>query len=113
MYPNLFGIDFLNMYGLCIGVGVILCLVFLRFACKRLNIPKKFEDFTEILAVISIGAGVLSGMLFQWITKIDMNIDYETTKIFYVLIIICIYYIFDYGHQIQLDSKGIIYGKES
>lgn len=65
MYPNLFGIDFLNMYGLCIGVGVILCLVFLRFACKRLNIPKKFEDFTEILAVISIGAGVLSGMLFQ------------------------------------------------
>lgn len=48
----------------------------------------------------------VSGTLFQWITKIDMNIDYEITKIFYVLIIICIYYIFDYGHQIQLDSKG-------
>lgn len=53
----------------------------------------------------------VSGTLFQWITKIDMNIDYEITKIFYVLIIICIYYIFDYGHQIQLDSKGKIYGK--
>lgn len=52
-----------------------------------------------------------SGTLFQWITKIDMNIDYEITKIFYVLIIICIYYIFDYGHQIQLDSKGKIYGE--
>lgn len=51
------------------------------------------------------------GTLFQWITKIDMNIDYEITKIFYVLIIICIYYIFDYGHQIQLDSKGKIYGE--
>ena len=32
-------------------------------------------------------------------------------KNFYVLIIICIYYIFDYGHQIQLDSKGKIYGE--
>lgn len=53
----------------------------------------------------------ISGTLFQWITKIDMNIDYEITKIFYVLIIICIYYIFDYGHQIQLDSKGKIYGE--
>ena len=30
----------------------------------------------------------VSGTLFQWITKIDMNIDYEITKIFYVLIII-------------------------
>ena len=53
----------------------------------------------------------VSGTLFQWITKIDINIDYEITKIFYVLIIICIYYIFDYGHQIQLDSKGKIYGE--
>ena len=53
----------------------------------------------------------VSGTLFQWITKIDMNIDYEITKIFYVLIIICIYYIFDYGHQIQLDSNGKIYGE--
>lgn len=53
----------------------------------------------------------VSGTLFQWITKIDMNIDYEITKICYALIIICIYYIFDYGHQIQLDSKGKIYGE--
>lgn len=53
----------------------------------------------------------VSGTLFQWITKIDMNIDYEITKIFYVWIIICFYYIFDYGHQIQLDSKGKIYGE--
>ena len=49
------------------------------------------------------------------VLKVDneliVNIDYEITKIFYVLIIICIYYIFDYGHQIQLDSKGKIYGE--
>ena len=52
----------------------------------------------------------IAGTLFQLFTKIDMNIEYEVAKIFYVLIIVCIYYIFDYGHQIQLDSKGKIYG---
>lgn len=65
MYPKLFGIEFLNMYGLCIGIGVILCLAFLRFASKRLNIPNKFVDFVEYNAIISIVMGILSGMLFQ------------------------------------------------
>ena len=55
----------------------------------------------------------IAGTLFQWVTKIEMNVDYEITKIFYVLIIVCIYYVFDYGHQIQLDSKGRIYGNEN
>ena len=54
MYPKLFGIEFLNMYGLCIGIGVILCLAFLRFASKRLNIPNKFVDFVEYNAIISM-----------------------------------------------------------
>ena len=79
MYPKLFGIDFLNMYGLCIGVGVIMCLVFLRFACRRLNIPSKFEDFVEYNAIISVGVGVLSGMLFQsfydWLDALETNPD--------------------------------------
>ena len=55
----------------------------------------------------------IAGTLFQWITKINMNIEYEIAKIFYVLIIVCIYYIFDYGHQIQLDSRGRIYGDKN
>ena len=79
MYPKLFGIDFLNMYGLSIGVGVILCLAFLRFACKRLNIPSKFEDFVEYNAIISVAMGVLSGMLFQsfynWLAALETNPD--------------------------------------
>lgn len=65
MYPHLFGIEALNMYGLMIGIGVIVCLLFLRFACKRLNIPQKFEDFCEVNAILSVAVGILSGMLFQ------------------------------------------------
>lgn len=79
MYPKLFGQDFLNTYGLCIGVGVIMCLYFLHFACKRLKIPSKFEDFVTYNAVISVGVGVLSGMLFQsfynWIDALKTNPD--------------------------------------
>ena len=65
MYPKLFGIQFLNMYGLCIGIGVIACLMFVKYACKKLSIPDKFEEFVEVNAVVSIGCGILSGMLFQ------------------------------------------------
>lgn len=65
MYPKLFGIEYFNMYGLCIGLGVIFCLWFLRFASKRLNIPVKFVNFVEYNAIISIIMGLLSGMLFQ------------------------------------------------
>lgn len=79
MYPKLFDIEFLNMYGLCIGIGVLVCLLFLRFACKRLNIPSKFEDFVEYNAIISVGVGVLSGMVFQsfydWIDALKNNPD--------------------------------------
>ena len=65
MYPKLFGIEYFNMYGLCIGLGVIFCLWFLRFAGKKLNIPSKFINFVEYNAIISIVMGLLSGMLFQ------------------------------------------------
>lgn len=73
MYPYLFGLQdifgieglSLNMYGLCIGLGVIACLLFLRFAGKKLNLPQKFLDFVEWNAIIAIVCGLLSGMLFQ------------------------------------------------
>ena len=89
------------LYAEIIMICLIISIMIISFA--MLYLAKLFDS-------ISKGDDV-SGTLFQWITKIDMNIDYEITKIFYVLIIICIYYIFDYGHQIQLDSNGKIYGE--
>lgn len=71
----------------------------------------KYIKIIAILVILYLIFPDLTGTLFQWITKIDMNIEYEITKIFFILIIACIYYVFDYGHQIQLDSKGKIYGE--
>lgn len=70
----------------------------------------KYIKYSTILYVIYLVLPDAMGTLIQLITKINLGMEYEFSKVFYILIIICIYYIFDYGHQIQLDSKGKIYG---
>lgn len=107
---------------ICLTISVMIISFAMLYLAKLFDsiskgdTPFTLENLKNIKRVAILFISYLifpdvSGTLFQWITKIDMNIDYEITKIFYVLIIICIYYIFDYGHQIQLDSKGKIYGK--
>ena len=107
---------------ICLTISVMIISFAMLYLAKLFDsiskgeTPFTLENLKNIKRVAILFIAYLifpdvSGTLFQWITKIDMNIDYEITKIFYVLIIICIYYIFDYGHQIQLDSKGKIYGE--
>lgn len=107
---------------ICLTISVMIISFAMLYLAKLFDsiskgdTPFTLENLKNIKRVAILFISYLifpdvSGTLFQWITKIDMNIDYEITKIFYFLIIICIYYIFDYGHQIQLDSKGKIYGK--
>ena len=107
---------------ICLTISVMIISFAMLYLAKLFDsiskgdTPFTLENLKNIKRVAILFIAYLifpdvSGTLFQWITKIDMNIDYEITKIFYVLIIICIYYIFDYGHQIQLDSNGKIYGE--
>lgn len=107
---------------ICLTISVMIVSFAMLYLAKLFDsiskgdTPFTLENLKNIKRVAILFISYLifpdvSGTLFQWITKIDMNIDYEITKIFYVLIIICFYYIFDYGHQIQLDSKGKIYGE--
>ena len=114
------------LYAETIIICLILSVMIISFA--MLYLTKLFKNISEgktpftldnlknikIIALLLVAYLLfpdISGTIFQWITKINMNIDYEITKIFYILIIVCIYYVFDYGHQIQLDSKGKIYGE--
>ena len=114
------------LYAETIIICLIISVMIISFA--MLYLTKLFKNISEgetpftldnlknikIIALLLVAYLLfpdISGTIFQWITKINMNIDYEITKIFYILIIACIYYVFDYGHQIQLDSKGKIYGE--
>ena len=63
--------------------------------------------------IIAIVAPTVLGMLFQAIVKIDMNVGIELMNFVLVLIIFSLAYIFEYGYQIQLDSKGKMYGNEN
>ncbi len=109
---------------LCLIISVMIISFAMSYLSKLFkNISKgdtpfildnlKYIKAIAILFIAYLLFPDIAGTLFQFVTKINMNIDYEITKIFYVLIIVCIYYVFDYGHQIQLDSKGRIYGDEN
>ena len=53
----------------------------------------------------------ISGIMFELIIHRDLNINFETFNLLEILIIFVIYYIFEYGYEIQLDSQGIMYDK--
>lgn len=109
---------------ICLMISILLISFAMKYLSKLFkNISEGDTPFTlenlkhikiiTVLFILYLVFPDVSGSLFQWITKINMNIEFEIGKVFYILIIACIYYVFDYGHQIQLDSKGKIYGDEN
>ena len=118
----------LIIYSISICSCLIVIMLLLHFAFKYLsklfiNINKENSPFTldnlkliKKITYLLIGYSIipeLSGYIFQLVTKIDMGIEFESFNFIFVLIMICIYYIFDYRHQIKLDKKGTIYRKEN
>ena len=86
---------------ICLTISVMIISFAMLYLAKLFDsiskgdTPFTLENLKNIKRVAILFISYLifpdvSGTLFQWITKIDMNIDYEITKIFYVLIIICI-----------------------
>ena len=65
MYPNLFGVEFLHTYGLCIGIGIILTLSLLDLYAKKEKIDRKFYNYFYFLGVISIVFGFIFAALAQ------------------------------------------------
>ena len=64
MLPDkIFGL--FSMYGLMIGVGIILCFVVLYVYGKHANINKKFLDFVFYNGIISIVGGFFFAYLVQ------------------------------------------------
>ena len=54
----------------------------------------------------------ISAVMFELMVQKDLNIDFNTFSVLEILIIFVMSYIFEYGYEIQLDSKGTMYGKE-
>lgn len=112
-----------------VGFGcLIICLVLYRMVLTRLeklfmNIHEGDTPFTlenvkyiKEMAKLMIFALVLpkcGGLIFLNILKTDLDIGFELFDIAQILFLFGIAYIFEYGYELQLDSKGKMYGNEN
>lgn len=104
MYPKLFGVEFLNTYGLMIAVGIIVCYYLVDKLCQKYKIDEKFTLFIEINGIASIVVGFLFAGLFQSIYeyienpsggfKISGNITFFGGLIGGVVTFLIVYFIF-------------------
>lgn len=109
-----------------LGMGFLiatLCLMLLLF--KRLDklfaninsgdTPFTLENVDHIkkiayLMIALIIIPSISAVMFELVIQRNLNIDFNTFSVLEILIIFVMSYIFEYGYEIQLDSKGTMYG---
>lgn len=78
------------------------------FTLENVDYIKKIAIFMILIIVIPSIAGYIS----QLALGVDLDVEFEIVDLIYILIIYGISYIFEYGYEIQLDSKGKMYGDE-
>lgn len=109
-------------------IFLIITLILLTMVFKSLeklfdninkgNTPFTLENVSYIkkmayLMIVIILLPNIGGGLFELILNQDLDIDFELFNVVQILILFSIAYIFEYGYEIQLDSKGKIYGDEN
>ena len=52
-------------------------------------------------------------MVFENILRMDLDVGVELFDVVQILFLFGIAYIFEYGYELQLDSKGKMYGNEN
>ena len=79
-----------------------------------LNIHNGDTPFTKenVQSIKKIAKYMIVTILLPSISKNKITIGIDLIEVLYILIIFCISYIFEYGYEIQLDSKGKMYGEE-
>ena len=79
------------------------------FTLENCEYIKKIALYLSIAIIFPF----ISGCIFKLITHLTLDISFGLTDVIYILIIISLAYIFEYGYEIQLDSKGKMYGDEN
>lgn len=75
------------------------------FTLENINCIKKISYFIIFYVVFSFIYGLMCGIIM----KIDFKAGLELSDIVYALIIYSISFIFEYGYELQLDSKSKMY----
>lgn len=108
----------------CLIICLILSIIILK-ALEKLfnNINKGDTPFTlenvsyikkiaYLMIVVTILPSIIGG-IFEIILQMDLNVEFEIFNLVEILFLFSIAYIFQYGYEIQLDSKGKMYGDEN
>ena len=112
-----------------LGFGcLVICLVLYRMTLTRLeklfiNINQGDTPFTlenvkyiKEMAKLMIIALILpsgGGVIFEKILGADLGVDFELFDVIQILFLFGISYIFEYGYEIQQDTKAKMYGEVS
>ncbi len=117
-------IAYLELGYLCL----IICLVLYRMTLSRLeklfinihegDTPFTLENVKYIkaiakLMIVTLALPTCGGIIFEKILKTDLDVGFELLDIIQIFFLYGIAYIFEYGYEIQLDSKGKMYGDEN
>ena len=77
------------------------------FTRENVTYIKKISYLTIAIIIIQSLANISFDLLSN-----QVNFNINMTNIFEILLLFALSYIFEYGYEIQLDSKGKIYGEE-
>ncbi len=110
------GLLFLIIY-LILIMFILNYLEKLFFNINKGNTPFTLENVNYIKKIAYIMIAIIIvpniiGLIFELILNTDLNIDFEMFSLIEILFLFSIAYIFQYGYEIQLDSKGKMYGEE-
>lgn len=78
------------------------------FTLENVGYIKKMAYLMIVLVLLPS----FSGGVFEILLKMDLDIEFELFSLIEILFLFSIAYIFQYGYEIQLDSKGKMYGEE-
>lgn len=108
-------------------VCLIICLVLYRMTLVRLeklfvninegDTPFTLENVKYIkemakLMIIALVLPTCGGLVFERILRADLDVGFDLLDIVQILFLFGIGYVFEYGYELQLDSKGKMYGDE-
>lgn len=109
-------------------VTLLICLVLYRMILSRLeklfininqgDTPFILENVRYIkqiakLMIVALALPTCGGLIFEKILATDLDVGFELLDIIQILFLFGISYIFEYGYELQLDSKGKMYGDEN
>ena len=109
-------------------VCLIICLVLYRMTLSRLeklfininqgDTPFTLENVRYIkqmakLMIVALALPTCGGIIFEKILRADLDVGFELFDIIQILFLFGISYIFEYGYEIQQDTKAKMYGEVS